>query len=193
MKETSTPADFTRNQACDLEAVINRYRPYAGAIISQAGFIKEDEEELLADCFFIVWKNWPILTPDTNVKAYIAGVLHNLIKQRYRQNRHTPATDTLAPGKEEPVDPKTLPALWEEREKHRLVLQTVLAKPLQQQEIFFGFYAQNKTVRTLSSEQHCSQSKVKVTLHRLRKELQHALKQAGYAGNPERRNEHETK
>lgn len=47
----------------------------------------EDKEEIVADTFFVLWKNQT--KEVTDLKAYIAGIARNLIKEKLRKRKIT--------------------------------------------------------------------------------------------------------
>lgn len=74
----------------DLDKIITEYTPYIKTIInnmSNNNLSVEDKEEILADTFFILWKNQKNITESLN--AYISGITRNLVRERFRKRNYT--------------------------------------------------------------------------------------------------------
>ena len=70
--------------------------------------------------------------------------------------------------------------LAEENEKSKVVADTIKRMNFQEQQIFMMFYYQSRKIKEISKELEISETKVKVTLHRLRKKIKKKLKERGY-------------
>lgn len=70
----------------DLDKIISEYTPYIRTIInnmSNNNLSVEDKEEILADTFFILWKNQKNIT--VSFDSYISGITRNLVRERFRK------------------------------------------------------------------------------------------------------------
>ena len=72
----------------NMQKVLDDYYNYIGTIIKNFQNIKqEDEEEIISDVFFIVWKNKGNLDRKLNFSPYIAGITKRVIYKKYRQEK----------------------------------------------------------------------------------------------------------
>lgn len=74
----------------DLDKIISEYTPYIRTIInnmSNNNLSVEDKEEILADTFFILWKNQKNIT--VSFDSYISGITRNLVRERFRKKNYT--------------------------------------------------------------------------------------------------------
>lgn len=80
---------YIKNNELDLDKVIDNYTPYIKSIIyNMADSLSyEDKEEILADTFFVLWKNRK--KEILNLDSYLAGITRNLIKERFRNRNIT--------------------------------------------------------------------------------------------------------
>ena len=73
--------EIVKKDDFDIDELIDKYNPYIKRIIYNMvgdNLSYEDKEEILADTFFVLWKNRnnKILSLD----SYIAGIAKNLVK-----------------------------------------------------------------------------------------------------------------
>lgn len=83
MQITNEIENYIENGKLNLERIVKDFTPYIKAIINNIvdnNLSYEDKEEIITDAFFILWKNQNKLT--TSVKAYLAGITKNLIKEK---------------------------------------------------------------------------------------------------------------
>ena len=70
---------FSKNEL-NMQYMIDDYYNYIRTIIKNFKSINiEDEEEIVADVFFIIWKNKEILDRKLKLSPYIAGITKNII------------------------------------------------------------------------------------------------------------------
>lgn len=78
-----------------LEALIDKYAAYAGAVIRRIilpELSESDVEELAADVFTAIWRSPQKLTGE-NLKPYLAAAARNKALSRLRKRRDTPIDD----------------------------------------------------------------------------------------------------
>ena len=76
-----------KNNELNLEQIINDYSGYVYTIIkniSNQKFTQEDIEEIMADTFFILWKNTNKMSENDKISSYLCGVINNVIKKKKR-------------------------------------------------------------------------------------------------------------
>ena len=85
-EETIGEYFFSKNEI-NIQKVIEDYYNYVGTIIKNFQTISiEDEEEIISDVFFIVWKNKSNLDKSLSFSPYIAGVTKKVIYKKYKEN-----------------------------------------------------------------------------------------------------------
>lgn len=89
MKVSNQITSYTKNNELDLDKIIDNYTPYIKSIIyNMADSLNyEDKEEILADTFFVLWKNRK--KEILNLDSYLAGITKNLIKEKFRKRSIT--------------------------------------------------------------------------------------------------------
>ena len=79
---------YKSNKDLEIEKIINEYSGYVYTIIinmSKGILSDEDVEEIISDVFFILWKNRDKLDDEKKLSSYIAGIIRNLVKEKYRK------------------------------------------------------------------------------------------------------------
>lgn len=87
MKKRNEIKIYKSGNELDLEKIINEYSNYICKIIENMAnkyLVKEDKEEILADTFFILWKNKDKLEDDKILSSYIVGIVRNLVREKSR-------------------------------------------------------------------------------------------------------------
>ncbi len=86
MKERKLIKDYKKdNNELDLEKIVDEYNSYIHKIIKNINYYRfsnEDIEEIVADTFFIIWKNKENLDENKKLSSYIAGIVRNLVKEK---------------------------------------------------------------------------------------------------------------
>lgn len=171
-------ADFEEENILDIEKVIEKYNNYIYAILKNAITNEEDIEEILSDVFIVLWKNYHKLDKDINVKAYLIGVAKNLIKKRYRDYSHiTENIDDIENKINSNID---IDRLIEENEKSKIISIFIDNMKEEEKQIFTMFYYKGRKVKEIAKILKISETKVKVSLHRLRKQVKKKFKERGY-------------
>jgi len=172
--------EYLINGRVNIDQMLEDFYSYLYLIVRNSvsvAITEEDIEEILSDVFVAMWKNSERLPDTTLVKPYLAGIAKNRIKNQYRK---TELNNSLEDYEEYLADTTSLEKMTEEREQEQ-VIQTALKemKP-EEQQIFSLFYYSAKSVREIAQSLEISTSKVKTTLHRMRKKLKRNLEDGGY-------------
>ena len=90
MQNLSQIKDYMNDDKLDLERIVKDFTPYVKKIIDNSfgeNLSSEDKEEIIADVFFVLWKNQDKLF--SSLSSYIAGITRNLIREKIRKNKIT--------------------------------------------------------------------------------------------------------
>ena len=68
----------------------------------------------------------------------------------------------------------------QENEQNEIIKDTLQAMKQEEYEIFMMFYYEAKKIKQIADSKQISESKVKVTLHRIRKQIRKNLRKGGY-------------
>ena len=137
----------------------------------------EDKEEILADTFFVLWKNRnnKILSLD----SYIAGIAKNLVKKKLKKRKITYDISDYENVIEYSELQKMFPAEREEISKVESILENLKQIDL---EIFKLFYYQDMSIKDIAKKEKISEFNVKTRLYRIRKKIKKELNDGGYYG-----------
>lgn len=180
-KREMTLKEYIKGNRLDIDKVVEDYYGYIYMIvknIKSIGILEEDMEEIISDVFLALWKNHTNLTEETKIKPYLAGIAKNILKNKYRK---TKIDYPISDYEEQLVSPYTLEIISEEREQNEMIRKSLRNMKPEEYQIFMAFYYQNKKIKEIAKKLDISESKVKVILHRLRKELKDRLKKGGYS------------
>ena len=81
---------YKNNNGLNLEKIVDEYNNYIHTVIKNMNyseFSSEDVEEIVADTFFIIWKNREKLDENKMLSSYIAGIVKNLVRERRKNNK----------------------------------------------------------------------------------------------------------
>ena len=90
MKERKIIKYYKNNNGLNLEKIVDEYNNYIHKVIKNMNyseFSSEDVEEIVADTFFIIWKNREKLDENKMLSSYIAGIVKNLVRERRKNNK----------------------------------------------------------------------------------------------------------
>ncbi len=90
MKERKIIKYYKNNNGLNLEKIVDEYNNYIHTVIKNMNyseFSSEDVEEIVADTFFIIWKNREKLDENKMLSSYIAGIVKNLVRERRKNNK----------------------------------------------------------------------------------------------------------
>lgn len=149
----------------DLEILIEEYTNYIYKIINSIAtnsLCFQDKEEIVADTFYLLWKNQDKIT--TNLKAYLSRIAKNCTYEKLRKNNNLLKID------EEQIkyDSKDIDNLITIKEKIKKL-------DLEEQLIFEYYYYFGLKINEISKKLGKSTSTIKIKLYRLRKKLKEEL------------------
>lgn len=171
-------ADFEEENNLNIEKVIEKYNNYIYTILKNAIPNEDDIEEILSDVFTVLWKNYLRLDKNINIRAYLIGVAKNLIKKKYRSYiRDTESIDDIENTTNADID---IEELIEENEKGKIISILIDNMKEEEKQIFTMFYYKGNKVKEIAKLLNITETKVKVTLHRLRKQVKKNFKERGY-------------
>lgn len=179
MLEERTIEKYFIKDNFNMKKVLDDYYNYIGTIIKNFQNIKqEDEEEIISDVFFIVWKNKDNLDRNLNLSPYIAGITKRVIYKKYRQEKLSRLI--YEDFQEEIIDDFNIEGLLEEKEMNDCIINNLKKIGEKEYLVFTKFYYEDKKVKDIAKELGISVSLVKTTLHRTRKKVKEILKIGGF-------------
>lgn len=166
--------DYIDKNELNLDRIIDDFTPYVRKIIDNMAketLTYEDKDEVLADTFFILWKNQSkdIISLD----AYIAGITRNLIREKLKKRKITYNIDEC----ENITDYNVIDSFLEERLEIENCLKVLNKVDLK---IFNMYYYYSKSSKEIANELKISEGNVYVRLNRIRKKLKKELNKGGY-------------
>lgn len=180
MKNKEILGDFIVNNELDIDMLVNKYYEYIYSIVKNSintVITNEDIEEIISDTFLAVWKNYNALKREMLITPYLVGVTKNIIKNKYRT---TKIDYSISDYEGTLKDIISIEELYEEKEQNQIMINTLKTVKTQAYQIFIMFYYNNMKIKDISKELNVSESKVKVELYRIRKEIKKNLKNGGY-------------
>ena len=172
--------NYKNQNKLDLEKIIDEYSGYVYKIIENANvacLLKEDREEILADTFFILWKNTEKLDDEKALKPYIAGIVKNLIREKRRKSLYYKEFSELD---NDFPDATEMNMVCEERETIYLIEKSLNKMKSEDVEIFKLYYYSARKIREISNILGISEFSVKSKLHRMRSKIKKDLEKGGY-------------
>lgn len=172
--------DYLIKGKLDIDKLLNDFYGYVYIIVKNGVSIyitDEDIEEIISDVFIAIWKNSNNLSNTTDIKAYLAGISKNVIKNKYRKNE---LNVSISEYEEKILDISNFEKQVEEDEQHIIIKNTLKALKKEEYETFIMFYYEAKTTKQIAEELNCTVGKVKVILHRVRKRIKRNLEDGGY-------------
>lgn len=172
MNELKDKEEYLQNEKFDMEKIVKEYTLFLNSIVNSKANNRlsfEDKEEILTDAFYILWKNQEKVT--TTIKAYLVGVVNNLIKEKMKKNKITydfdESQNSIDNLNNEPFEDsskieKIEEIIGELNEKDRKIIRL--------------FYYEDKSVKEISKKVGLSESNIKIRLFRIRKTIKKKLK-----------------
>ncbi len=178
MKKENTIESYIVDNQLDMPRVFDEYYHYVSKIIKNKHTIKlEDEEEMIADVFLILWKNKDRLDRKAVFSPYIAGITKRLI---YRKYRELSKTMVFSQYENEMISRFNVDEIVEQKEMNDCITRNLKALGDTEYEIFKKFYYEGKKVKQIAQEMNLSSSNIKTKLHRTRKKIKEILKVGGF-------------
>lgn len=168
---------FSKNEL-NMQYVIDDYYNYVRTIVKNFPNIQlEDEEEIVSDVFFIVWKNKSILDKKAKFTPYIAGVTKRVIYKKYREVSSKLYYDKF---EEEFIDKFNIEKVLEEKEVNDCIIRNLKLIGEKEYLVFTKYYYHDKKIKDISKELNISVSNAKTILHRTRKKVKEFLRMGGF-------------
>ena len=171
MNELKDKEDL-QNEKLDMEKIVKEYTSFLNSIINNkvnSALSFEDKEEILIDAFFILWKNQEKLT--TTIKAYLVGVVNNLIKEKFKKNKITYDFDEF----QNSID-KLNNDSFEDSSKIEKIEEIIGELNEEDRKIIRLFYYEDKSIKEISKKIGLNESNIKIRLFRIRKIIKKKLK-----------------
>lgn len=168
MSSTKLIEDYMINNELDLKRVIQDFEPYVKSIVNKIvgnNLSNEDKEEILADTFFVLWKN-----REKNIVAldsYISGITRILIKEKLRKRKITYNIDDY----ENVIESNNIDLFYEQRQKISKVEEKYKNLSSLEIEIVNMFYYSEKSIKEIANKLNLSENNVKSKLFRIRKKI----------------------
>lgn len=184
MKDKRLIHNLKQRKQKALIKVIDTYSGYVYTIVKNIiGEVMqtEDIDEVVSDVFLKVWNNADKLDDDKPLKPYLVSIARNEAKNKLRKNHFVVSIDDET---SDIVFEKTSPDDLEEniilKEQMEIINNVLDVSPEIDKEIFVRFYYNFEKVKEISCVCNVSESKVKMTLSRLRAKMEKALEENGY-------------
>lgn len=161
--------EYQKNNELELDRIMNDFEPYIRTIINNMATDKlnyEDKEEILADTFFILWKNQYKI--QSSVESYVAGITRILVKERLRKRKVTydlTEYEHIASNFE----------ITEDISENEFITQCIKGLKEIDIKIITMFYYYSKTTKEISKELKISEINVRTRLFRIRNKIRKEL------------------
>ena len=173
--------DYLVNKKLDIDQIIDDYYGYIYIIVKNSVSIAitdEDIEEIISDVFVAIWKNSKSLLPTIPIKSYLAGIAKNVIRNKYRK---TELNYSISDYENNLIDNFNIDKITEENEQEKIIQEALRKLKADEYEIFILFYYESRSIKEIAKMLNFSISKVKTTLHRVRKQIKRNLEDGGYS------------
>lgn len=184
MKDKKLIHSLKMHKQTALLRVMECYGGYTYTIVSnilKGTMQKEDIDEVVSDVFLKLWNNAEKIDEDRALKPYLVSIARNEARNKLRQYNTIISLEQVSQEEYGRVDySNELEDKLIMDEKLKIIKKILDASPPLDSEIFARFYYNYEKVREISVECNVSESKVKMTLSRLRKKMEQALEEQGY-------------
>ena len=162
----------------ELEELINKYSNYLYTTITNTAngnLIEEDIEEIIADTFFILWRNRENIDTNRDVRFYLAGISKNLVRQKFRKLKIDYNIDDYEVFLIDNMED------YEKREKERIIDGQLNKISEIDRKIFIMFYYNSNKIKEIAEQLDISEISVKTNLFMIRKKIKKELERQGYS------------
>ena len=165
----------------NMKNLVKIYGSYVYTIVNNSINGNEDIEEIVSDVFLALWQNREKIQEEADLKPYLIVITKNLIKKKYRDLKKNVSTCDIDDLENVIASQMDISQIVENDEKKQIISNTI--KHLQEEEkaIFTLYYYNNKMIKEIASYLKISTTKVKVSLHRIRKKVKKELMKRGYS------------
>ena len=172
---------FARNEDALRETEL-KYRNLCLYVVSNFLVSREDREETLNDSLLALWNSIPPERPD-NLPAFLSEIVRRLSINKSRANNAWKRGKNVQIVGEEFLsmieDGTDLAAQFDAKRGGELISAFLRASSKSDRKIFIMRYWLDMSIEQISSQTGFGESKVKVTLHRMRKKLAAELGREG--------------
>lgn len=174
--------DYIEKEELNIEKVIIDYSGFLYKNIKNHSYnLKiEDIEEVIADTFFVLWKNYKKMDLDDKISNYLIGVSKNILFNKLRKNKIKYNSVNLEDYQNIFSTKEEVESLYEEQDKVKFIENIVNDTDKESKEIFILFYYEQRKIKEIAKILGVSESKVKTRLHRIRKKIKKELEKGGY-------------
>lgn len=177
MKQENKIENYIKQNNLEMSKVVDDYYHYISTIIKNTYSLSaEDQEEIISDVFFIIWKNRSKLDRNAKFSPYIAGITKKVIYKKYSEQKGK----IVLTQQEEIVDIYDINYIIEQQEIHQLINDHIQDIGYENYEIFIKFYYEDKKVKQIAQDMNLSISNVKTKLHRTRRKIREILEIGGF-------------
>ncbi len=161
-----------------LRQVIDCYGGYVYTIVNNIlgdAMQPEDVEETVSDIFWNLWRYAKQLDKHRPLKPYLVSIARNAARNKLRSYHLTSPLEDWDAGEED-----ILCANLEQKEQLAIVENTLQEFSPLDREIFLLYYYYYEKIHSIAERYELTDSKVKMTLHRIRKRCKQRLEEHGY-------------
>ena len=180
MEKNQKIKNYKNDNKLNLEEIIDKYSGYVYKVVENAAkqnLSKEDIEEIIADTFFVLWKNREKLEEEKPLNPYLAGIARNLVREKFR-NKHI--NMNLSDYENIIVEENKIELKYEQREKINAI-ETILNKMSKEDITIFNlYYYEERKIKEIANILNFSEFKIKSKLYRIRKKIKKDLEKGGY-------------
>ena len=159
-----------------------KYRNLCLYVASNFLVSREDREETLNDSLLALWNSIPPERPD-NLPAFLSEIVRRLSINKSRANNAWKRGKNVQIVGEEFLsmieDGTDLAAQFDARRAGEIISGFLRASSKSDRKIFIMRYWLDMSIAQISLQTGCGESKIKVTLHRMRKKLAAELEKEG--------------
>ena len=134
----------------ELEELINKYNNYLYTVVKNFSYNRlseEDIEEIIADTFFIFWKNENKIDFSKKINLYLAGIAKNLVKEKFRKQKNIVNIEDF---ENEIVDNTDVLFDYEQVERQRIIEKSLDDMPKEDKIIFILYYYDSNTIKEIA-------------------------------------------
>lgn len=172
--------NYKTNNELNLEQIVKEYTNYLYVIIkniSNEAFSQEDIEEIIQETFFVIWFNRYKLDDSKLLSSYLAGIVKNIIKKKYRSLKNNLNLDNL---EDNLISKSDIFESLLEREQNNIIFKEVTQLNNEDKFIFEMFYCFGKKTKDIAKSLNLKDFVVRSRLHRIRQKLNKRLEEKGY-------------
>lgn len=161
-----------------------KYGPYCRQIAQNILENPDDSEECIDD---VLWKLWNLIPPKqpSCFRAFLGTVTRSCALSKYRSlHAEKRGGGTVELALSELEDCIAAESVEQELQRRRLkeLLNSFLGSlPQETRMIFVKRYWYLSPVKSIADDMGCTEGKIKMSLHRTRKQLKHYLEQEGFS------------